>query len=162
MKHYIIYFIALFCCLFNQAQSETIYIYRPLLNGHDLQHWAREQGITLIAEEDMHVTLAYSREGIENLPEVIETEPTDYVNSDLDYQRQLDYFGQEKSVLVLKLNAPELIERWQAFMGAGATWDWPIFEPHITLTYEAHGVDLEQITPFYGDLIFGPEVYIEY
>ena len=61
---------------------------------------------------------------------------------------------------MLKLDAPELVERWEKFTAAGAKWDWPSLQPHVTLTYEAHEFDLEQITPYYGDLIFGPEVCV--
>lgn len=147
-----------------QSQEETqktVYIYRPLINGHDLQNWAHEQGLKILSEDVLHVTLAYSQGGIENLAEMIEDDPSVFYNSDPDQLRQLEFFGKENSILVLKLNAPELVARWEELTAAGAQWTWPAFEPHVTLTYEAKGIDLNQITPYYGDLIFGPEVYVE-
>jgi 2'-5' RNA ligase len=166
MNKVFLLFLLLFCGVINHAQTEenvqkTRYIYRPLLNGQDLRDWFQEQGITILSDSALHVTLAYSREGLENWSEVISTEPSYYSNSDPEYLRELDFFGEEKSILVLKLNAPELVERWQELVTAGAKWDWPLFEPHVTLTYDAQEVDLEQIAPYYGELIFGPEVYVE-
>lgn len=141
--------------------NKALYIYRPLINGDDLQNWAQEQGLTILSEDVLHVTLAYSRGGVENLSEIVDAEPDDFYNADPDQLRELEFFGKEQSVLVLKLNAPELVARWEALTAAGAKWEWPAYEPHVTLTYEGKGVDLEQITPYYGDLIFGPEVYVE-
>lgn len=178
MKKYFVFFIIMLSFAFNQAQTnedlanvevqvkenvrKTFYVFRPLINGDDLQNWAHEQGLTILSKDSFHVTLAYSRGGLENWPEEIIGDSNYYCNSDLDHLRHLDFFGKEKSVLVLKLKAPELVERWKEFIAAGAKWDWPIFEPHITLTYDAKDVDIEQITPYHGDLIFGPEVYVEF
>lgn len=175
MKKQFLFLIAILSFIFNQAQSgedhsiqlhfqenvqKTLYIYRPLINGYDLHNWAQEQGLTIISEDILHVTLAYSREGIENWPEV-DADPNYFYNSDPACLRHLDFFGKEKSTLVLKLNAPELVARWEEFTAAGAKWDWPIFEPHVTLTYEGKEINLKEITPYYGDLIFGPEVWVE-
>lgn len=175
MKKHFYIFVIIFSFIFNQTQTKedlkvtqtkeniqkTLYIYRPLINVNDLHNWAQEQGLTIISEDVLHVTLAYSRGGLENWSEIIDADSNLFCNSDPDHLRHLDFFGKEKSVLVLKLNAPELVERWETFTAAGATWDWPLFEPHVTLTYEAQEIDLEQITPYYGDLIFGPEVWVE-
>lgn len=178
MRKQFFLYLTMFSVVFSQAQTreesavtqlssqvniqKTLYIYRPLVNGDDLNKWAQEQGITILSEGDLHVTLAYSRGGVENWSEVIEADPNYYCNSDSDHLRYLDRFGKEKSVLVLKLNAPELVERWEEFKAAGAKWDWPDFQPHITLTYDAKEIDLNQITPYHGDLIFGPEVCVEF
>ena len=177
MKKQFLLFVIMLSFIFNQAQTregsavtqlhsqenvqKTLYIYRPLINGYDLHNWALEQGLTILSEDILHVTLAYSRGGLENWSEVIDADPNYFCNSDPDHLRHLDFLGKEKSVLVLKLNAPELVERWEELTATGTKWDWPVFEPHVTLTYEAKEIDLKQITPYYGDLIFGPEVCVE-
>lgn len=169
MKKRFLFFVILLTFILNQAETreeseniqKTLYIYRPLINGSDLHHWAQEQGLTILSEDMLHVTLAYSRGGMENLSRVVDVDSNYFCNSDPEYYRYLDFFGKEKSVLVLKLNAPQLVERWGELTDAGAKWDWPDFQPHITLTYEAKEIDLTQITPYYGDLIFGPEVWID-
>lgn len=177
MKKQLLLFVIMFSFIFNQAQAsegsavaqlhsqenvqKTLYIYRPLINGYDLHNWAQEQGLKILSEDILHVTMAYSRGGLENWSEFIDANLNYFCNSDPDHLRHLDFFGKEKSVLVLKLNAPELVERWEELTAAGAKWDWPDFEPHVTLTYEAKEIDLNQITSYYGDLIFGPEVCVE-
>lgn len=166
MKNYFLILVIMLSFIFNQSYSsesgqKTLYIYRPLINAYDLQQWAQEQGLKIINADDLHVTLAYSREGLERVSEKMEVDSSDFCNSDPDYLRQLDFFGKEKSTLVLKLNAPELIERWEELTTAGAKWDWPHFEPHVTLSYESQEFNIEEITPYYGDLLFGPEVWVE-
>lgn len=176
MKKHFLFFVIILSCIFNPAQTredqelqshsqesvqKTLYVYRPLINGYDLRNWAEEQGLTMLSE-DMHVTLAYSRGGVENLSDGLEADSNYVSNADPNSLRQLAFFGKEKSILVLKLNAPELVARWEELIVACANWDWPIFEPHVTLSYAAKEVDLEQIKPYAGDLIFGPEVWVEF
>lgn len=176
MKKQFLFLMISLSFVFNQAQAKelvatqlssqeniqkTLYIYRPLINGYDLHHWAQEQGISILSEDILHVTLAYSRGGLENWSEAIESDSTYYCNSDPAHLRHLDFFGKEKSVLVLKLNAPELVKRWEELIATGTQWDWPNFQPHVTLTYEAKDMDLNLITPYHGELIFGPEVCVE-
>jgi hypothetical protein len=174
MKKQFLFFIILFFFVSNGVQSveeqllysqektqKILYVYRPLINGDDLHKWAQEEGLSIISEDALHVTLAYSRNGL-NGYETVAPDSNFFYNSDLEHFRYLDYFGKEKSVLVLKLNAPELVERWEDFVAAGANWDWPGFEPHITLTYDAKKIDISQINPYRGDLIFGPEIWLEF
>jgi hypothetical protein len=64
------FFLIMLSSFFTQAQTnestKTLYIYRPLINGDDLHSWAKEQGLKILAEDALHVTLAYSRGGVEN------------------------------------------------------------------------------------------------
>lgn len=76
-----------------------------------------------------HITTVYSKKPIEYKPspEAITVHPIGY-----------DLFGHPDKVLVLKVEHPRLHERFNEARKAGATWDYPNFQPHITL---ATGVD---------------------
>ena len=43
----------------------------------------------------------------------------------------------------------------------GITWDHDDYTPHVTITYEAGAIDLEQVKPYVGELKFGPEIFEE-
>jgi hypothetical protein len=47
-----------------------------------------------------------------------------------------EYLGREGDdpVLVLRVESPKLHERFDCARELGATWDFPSFKPHITLT----------------------------
>lgn len=40
----------------------------------------------------------------------------------------------------------------------GASWDWPEYQPHISISYDFEG-DADKITPWLGEIKFGPEVF---
>ncbi|CAN5268469.1 hypothetical protein BH10PSE13_BH10PSE13_23750 [soil metagenome] len=61
------------------------------------------------------------------------------------------------TAVALVFQSTDLHWRHHEMRGAGASWDWPSYLPHITLTYEAGDVDLSKIEPYQGRLIFGPE-----
>jgi hypothetical protein len=58
---------------------------------------------------------------------------------------------------VLSFPAGRLQQRWQEFCDGGASWDFPTYQSHVTVTYQ--DVDLSQVEPYQGDLIFGPEKF---
>lgn len=63
--------------------------------------------------------------------------------------------------VVLRLDSPELQRRWRELRDAGASWDYPDYRPHVTITYDGDGVDLDAVEPYAGPLIFGPEEFAE-
>ena len=60
--------------------------------------------------------------------------------------------------VVLSFDAPELRARHVELLAAGASWDWPLYRPHVTVIYEAGAVELAAVTPYGGPLLFGAEV----
>jgi hypothetical protein len=42
---------------------------------------------------------------------------------------------------------------------AGASWDWPDYQPHISLSKAP--VDLSKIEPYRGEIVLGPEIFEE-
>jgi hypothetical protein len=139
-----------------KAAPKTLYVNRPLLNGKALTDWAKAQGFptTLF---DLHVTIAFSRA------------PVDWKKF-TPSQDNLEIKGGERSVValgetgdaaVLRFESADLTKRWNEFIDGGASWDWPSYQPHVTISFKAEGVDLAKVEPYEGTLVFGPEEFAE-
>ena len=63
--------------------------------------------------------------------------------------------------MTLRFESRTLAGRHREFKDAGATWDWPSYKPHVTITYDAGDIDLDKIEPYDGPLEFGPERFAE-
>jgi len=145
-----------FAEVFKFAAGKTLYVNRPLLNADKLIEWAKAQGFpTTMPAEDMHVTIAYSKTPLEwPSPSNVATMMV------RGGKRSVTPLG-DGGAVVLKFASPDLAERWAALKDAGASWDWEGYQPHVTVTWDAAGVDLSKVQPFTGDLLFGPEEFKE-
>lgn len=145
------------------AEPKTLYIQRKLLNADEVIRWAKSQGLeTTLAADDMHVTIAFSRA------------PVDWFSVGSDWSgdengklrvkpggpREVRRLGDGDAVALLFSN-DDLEWRHKRIIEAGATWDWPEYRPHVTLTWHAEGVDVRTIEPYTGPLVFGPELFSE-
>jgi 2'-5' RNA ligase len=139
-----------------ETKKEQLYVCRNLLNVSDLRDWAKSQGFKSITEDnDFHVTIAYSKEKIEwdvsmEIHNKIKNTSTD---------RKIEQFG---DAVVLTFNSGLLSERWAEIINdLGASWDYPSYKPHITLTWKwTKGKEaLKKVVPYAGPLIFGPEIF---
>ena len=132
----------------------------PVLNGAALIDWASEFNFDeMCAPSELHATVAYSKAEIDwnKVPEM----DTPFTVPD-NTERSIGFLG-DSGALVLHLSADdatELKKRWQQYKDAGASWDYPDYMPHITLSYKS-GLTEEQLVnvrPYEGELMFGPEV----
>jgi hypothetical protein len=143
-----------------KAEPRTLYVSRPVLNGGDLVDWAKSEGFaTALQPNDLHVTLAFSRTPLDwskLLPLATITQAT-------NGERAIERFGPEgeKKAAVLKFAAPELEARWQQLCDAGASWDWPNYKPHVTISWDAPDGIEDRAKPYTGPIIFGPEKFAE-
>lgn len=136
------------------TRRAPLYVNRQLLNPEPFIEWAREAGFEqTLSPDDLHVTVAFSREPVDwEAPP--DAERLVMVQGGT---RTVESLGDEGAV-VLRFESPELQARWQALRDAGASWDYEEYQPHITITYaKPEGLQLEKITPYAGDLEFGPE-----
>jgi hypothetical protein len=133
---------------------ETLYVHRPLKNADKLIEWATGQGFhSTLTPEDMHVTIAFSRNKV---PWHQIAPLQDDLLVPHGGERHMLQFGDAH---VLHFDHPHLQDRWGHFRSKGASWDHPSYKPHVTISYEQSEVPLEQIMPYLGPLIFGPEIF---
>lgn len=85
---------------------------------------------------DFHSTLLYSKVPLPNY--IPKGDLTPVVTSDTeDFTLQVWPSGGDKNVLVLTYPCTWLSDRWEFLMEEhNATWDFPDFTPHITLSYD--------------------------
>lgn len=138
-------------------QYKTLYVDRPLLNGEQLVEWARKAGFDKVLDpSDMHVTIAFSRGVVDWANFKPKTDTLRVLSTD---NRSMIPLG-DKGAVVLKFSSSRLQSRWKEFVDGGCSWDYPGYQPHITITYNG---DTEKVdkTPYNGPLIFGPERFKE-
>lgn len=137
---------------------KTLYASRPLANAAEVIAWAKDQGFrTTLLPDDMHVTLCYSKKPME-WPEAIATELVIPHKAKPDV-RSVKQFGQ--GAVVLAFENAQLSARAKALRETGATSDFPEFSAHVTLTYDPGNVAPDQVEPYAGRLVFGPERFKE-
>lgn len=135
-------------------ELNTLYAYRSLgwETAEKLRDWAHSQGLlSLIEIYDFHVTIVYCKSPF----------LWDYDQRDKETllvrggERSVEIFNDD--AVVLRITSPELEARYKALIAMGAVSEHPDYKPHITLTYQAKGVDVSQIVPYTGDIQLGCE-----
>jgi uncharacterized protein len=147
------------------AAPRTLYVKREVLNGAEIIAHFKKQGLqNLRKADDLHVTIAYSRE------------PVDWMKVGSD-----DWGGDTEGKLTVKPGGARLIEqlggdkvvcllfasndlayRHRRILDCGATWDWDEYQPHITVAEApANPSELADIEPWRGVIELGPEVFNE-
>lgn len=148
----------------NDAAPRTLYVQRKLLNAADLISWAKAQGFeTTTPADDMHVTVAFSRQRVDWMKagESWSGNGDGTLTVQPGGARLVEPLG-DKGAIVLLFNSSELAWRHEAIKrDAGASWDYPEYQPHVTITYAGADVDLAKVEPYRGKLIFGPEIFQE-
>lgn len=142
------------------ATPKPLYVQRKLINAADLISWAKAQGFkTTLPAEDMHVTVLYSRQAVDpmKLGETWTSEADGGLTIKPGGPRAVEKLGE--NAVVLLFASWSLTSRHNEMVEAGGSHDFPEYQPHVTLSYSAEGVDLEQVKPFTGELRFGPELF---
>lgn len=133
----------------------TLFASRPLLNTDDVREWAKQQGfMSTLADGDMHVTIAFSKESFS----WGKFEPSEKKLTIQGGEREVKQLG---DAITLCFPSHMLHDRWQEFREAGASWDFPRYLSHVTISYELGDLKLENVEPYNGELVFGPEKFKE-
>lgn len=141
-----------------KADKRSLYVSRNLTNADAFIAWAKAQGFAkTIPASELHVTVAFSKRKVDWTKIVPDAEPLVIKASK---NRSVEPLGTEGAVVML-FNSPELQARWKAIRDAGASWDYPSYRPHISITYDGGDIDIDTVEPFPGELRFGPEVFAE-
>lgn len=143
------------------AAPRTLYVCRKVLNGEEIIAWARAQGFTsTLPANDMHVTIAFSRATVDWMTI---GEPMQDKDGKLVIEpggaRLIDKLGE--GAIVLLFNSWSLGYRHGEIRSAGASWDYPEYQPHVTITYAPGDVDLSKVEPYRGRIELGPEIFQE-
>lgn len=144
------------------AKPRTLYVSRRVVNADEILAWAREQGFTsTLTAEQLHVTVAFSRTPVDwmEVGEAWAGDKAGELTIAPGGARLIEKF--DGGAVVLLFNASELSWRHEQIKQAGASWDWPEYQPHITLTYDPGDLDLSSVEPYRGRIVLGPEVFEE-
>ena len=158
------------------AEPRTLYVYRKLRNGDAISRWAKQQGFhTTLDPSEMHVTIAHSKKAVDwgkagQAPYADDERKDDsgFLTVPSGGARQLQAFGKDgKCAVVLLFNSTALSYRHGDIKDrTGATWDWPDYQPHVTITWNAPADlstndALRKIEPYRGPIELGPEIFEE-
>lgn len=100
-----------------------------------------------LSRDKIHTTLLYSKKHCPNYEALGDIDPTWSATPDkLEVWKSGD--DEPVNILVIKLKSPELSDRHKKLMDEHeATYDFPEYIPHITLSYDAGDVDLDKLSP---------------
>lgn len=142
------------------AAPAPLYVNRPVLNAAEIIAWAKAQGFEqTITPDDMHVTVAFSKAPVDWMKagEAYSNREDGGVTVRPGGPRMLETFGQ--GAVVLAFNSSDLSWRHMSLREIGASWDWPEYQPHITITYNSGDLDLSKVEPYRGQIILGAEIF---
>jgi hypothetical protein len=148
--------------MFQDAKPRTAYVRRDLLNAGDFITWAKSQGFdTTLAADDLHVTILYSKASVDWMTM---GSPWGSERGELRVQpggpRVVEALG-DKGAVGLLFQCDELKWRHEQMVRDGASHDFPEYQPHVTITWDAGDLDLSTVEPYQGELLFGPEIWEE-
>lgn len=104
-----------------------------------LQEAAKKMNVSnIISPEDMHITLIYSKKHLPNF------ESQGKINPPIVCMPcGMETFGENNDALVVRVYCPELTARNQQITEEhGATSDYDQYKPHVTLSYDCSGFDV--------------------
>lgn len=142
------------------ATPRTLYVRRNVLNASDIIAWAKGQGFrTTLPADDMHVTIAFSRAPVDwmKVGEAWETN----IEVNAGGPRMMEEFGETGDAKVLLFASSALSWRHEEIKLAGASWDHPEYQPHITISYDPDAPEVGDIKPYRGKIQLGPEIFEE-
>jgi len=137
--------------------ANPLYAYHPVLNAEEICAWAMESGFkSCLFPSDMHVTTAFSRRPFSiGLSAQVEKLRKDWSNLvATEGGRQVVQLG-DKGAVVLEFQNMELQQEWEGYQSMGASWDFPSYRPHVTLTYRGAPENLADIEPYRGPIVLG-------
>ena len=136
----------------NESRDKPgIFVGLNVINNVELVEFYRLQGITILSPSELHCTVAYSRTYFEHKPDYSST----IVKPD-EMEDRLSTLGE--NCLVLKFNNKELQDRHKVTIEEGAMYDYPTYQPHITLRYSGTSVDLEKVKKPDFEIMLGNEM----
>jgi hypothetical protein len=159
--------------LVTDATPRTLYVRRDVINAKEILTWARSQGFgksgaKQLTADDLHVTITFSRTPVDWMKMGSATDFGSYDDKGELFvppggPRMLERLGPEKDAVVLLFSNSQLCWRHEDMVRNGASWDFPEYQPHITIAYDKPdgGMDISKIEPYRGQIVLGPEIFEE-
>ncbi len=142
----------------NDAAPRTLYVRRDVVNIAEIAAWAKLQGIPDLVD-DLHATITYSRAPVDwiKMGEGWDGDGKGQITITPGGPRVVEPLGGMSAVLMFASSS--LTYRNLSMRENGAAWDWPDYQPHISLTKSP--VDLSSVEPYRGKIVLGPEIFEE-
>ena len=139
------------------AIKKTLYVSRKVINVDDISKWASSQGLEVSSLDKLHVTLVFSKAAVD-----WKKFEQDDSEMEIEVETKLELFGEDKNILVIQFESDELAKRNKEFLDGGCSTDFDEYKPHVTIQYDLDAsFDLENIKPYKGLLLLGPEEFTE-
>lgn len=147
------------------AKPRSLYVSRKVVNGGEIVRWAKAQGFeTTQPESELHVTIAFSRKPVDwmKMGDDWSGDENGQVRIPPGGPRVVEPLG-DKGAIALLFRSDHLEWRHERIHEGetGAQWDWPEYQPHITITWDGRGIDLAKVKPYTGPIVLGPEIFAE-
>jgi phage-related protein (TIGR01555 family) len=147
------------------ARPRSLYVSRKVVNADDLIAWAKAQGFkTTQPASELHVTIAFSRKPVDWMAvgDDWSSDPDGLLRVKPGGPRLVEPLG-DKGAVVLLFRNDSLEYRHERIHSesVGASWDFPEYQPHITITWDGKGIDLANVEPYKGPIVLGPEIFAE-
>lgn len=142
------------------ASPRSMYMRRDVLNAAEILKWFRDQGVPNVYKpESLHVTIVYSKTPFDWLTLGESYEPK--LEIPASSLRVMEKFGDQGDVLVMAFNAWRLQARHDEALSVGASYDYPNYQPHISISLSGMEIALENVKPWTGKIVLGPEIIEE-
>lgn len=133
-----------------------LYVSRKVLNAKDIHKWFELQSVEQLEDEkELHITQVYSREDV-NIDDMV----FDKNGLDLTMEnstRKIEFFGEDKNVLVMTCKNKMMDERFKYFESFGCSFDYDNYTSHITLSFGDN--TSKELMIFPGLIQLGPEIW---
>lgn len=138
------------------AAPRTLYVRRDVVNVAEIKRWAKSQGLDPV--DDLHVTIISSETAVDWFK--VGTSWSEKIEIAPGGPRQMERLGTDGKYIVLLITANELVWRNREIIEAGATSNWPDYQPHISIQVGGE-IDLSKVAPYQGKIVLGPEIFEE-
>src|SRR5574343_188597 len=127
------------------------YVSRKVKNPETLYNFFKDQGVNVIPMNELHCTIAYSKKEF-----LLDVDNNEITIKPEQLKSKLEPLGNEGAV-VLKFESDEMTERFNHCIEKGATYDYPKYIPHISISYDGKDLDLNSIKVPNFDIILYDE-----
>jgi phage-related protein (TIGR01555 family) len=142
------------------AAPRTLYVRRDVVNRAEIVRWAKSQGFTEV-QDGLHVTVIFTRTSLDWI-KVGSGDEWAGNGGTMEIApggpRLMERFGE---AVVLQFASSRLTWRHEDIKRMGAETDYPEYQPHITISWGADGIDLSKVEPYRGRIELGPEIFSE-